>query len=579
MRLLGRTLLCVLLAAPWMPAARADVVVTIRGVEGVLRRNVEDRLGLRAYARDGGKDAAQVRRLHRAAGDDIRSALEAYGYYEPRIKASLAGAGEDWQATYDIDPGPPTLLESVQIEVTGEGAQFPALREAAGKTGLRVGATLHHDQYEQAKSDLARAAYQNGFLDARFAEHLLRVDVPRGRASVRIVLDTGPRYYFGDVTVAQEGLDPAFIARYVPIRPGDPFEPDKVLQAQFVLSDLGYFSTVDVQPHREQAGPEHRVPVVIATTPRPRRRYDIGAGYATDKGAQLTLGAEFRRLNESGHKLKAKALVAQRSDGVGLDYRIPLGTRAGDNLGFTTAYATEHVDESYTRHYDFTIALARTPGKWQREVYVKHTYEWFYVPTKGEDSAKLLLPGVSLSRAELDDPIHARKGWSLFLDVHGGDEAVVSDVTFLQGHAILRGALPLGPRGRLLGRAEFGANVVKEFQDLPVTQRFYAGGDQSVRGYAYQSLGRRDATGTNVGGTYLTTYSLEAENPIWRNWGGAVFFDMGNADDDPAPRLFRGAGIGARYRAPVGTVNVDLAYPLDAEAHRLRLHLGIRVGL
>ena len=579
MRLLGRTVLWALLAALWMPAARAGIDVAVQGVDGALRKNVEDRLGLRAYAEQGGKDPAQVRRLHRAAEDDIRSALEAFGYYEPRIKASLTGAGEDWQATYDIDPGPPTLLESVDLQVTGEGQAFPALLQVIAKTPLHVGGALRHDQYEQTKSDLARAAYQNGFLDARFAEHTLRVDVARSRASVRIVLDSGPRYYFGDVRVAQEGLDPSFIARYVPITPGDPFEPDKLLQAQFVLSDLGYFSTVDVQPHRELAGADHRVPVVIATTPRPRHRYDIGAGYATDKGAQLTLGSEFRRLNDSGHKLKVNALVAQRSDGVGLDYRIPLGTRAGDNLGFTTAYSLEHVAEGYTRHYDFTIDLARTPGKWQREIYLKHTYEQFYVPTTGTDSAKLLMPGVSLQRAELDDPIHARKGWSLFLDVHGGDEAVVSDVTFLQGHAILRGALPLGPRGRLLGRAEFGASAVKEFQALPLTQRFYAGGDQSVRGYAYQSLGRHDATGTNVGGAYLTTYSLEAENPIWGNWGGAVFFDMGNADDDPAPRLFRGTGIGARYRAPVGTVNIDLAYPLDGEAHRLRLHLGIRVGL
>jgi len=118
---------------------------------------------------------------------------------------------------------------------------------------------------------------------------------------------------------------------------------------------------------------------------------------------------------------------------------------------------------------------------------------------------------------------------------------------------------------------------------LPASQRFFAGGDQSVRGYSYQSLGRRDAAGLLVGGKYLSTYSIEAEYRIKGNWGAAVFFDAGSADDDPSSKLYRGTGLGLRYRAPVGTVQIDLAYPLDdplgGHHHPLRPHIGIRVGL
>lgn len=571
-------LLWVAVATPWAPAAGAELRVTITGVDGPERDNVEARLGIHAYAEADGEDDAQIRRLHRQAGDEIRTALQAYGYYAPDVRASLQAAAGDWDARYDIDPGPPTLLDRVQIEVTGDGREFPALVEAVQQTRLRAGERLLHEHYEATKAALGRAAYQNGFLDARFTQHTLRVEPLRRRADVILALDTGPRYFFGEVSVAQQGLDPEFVARYVPIRPGEPFEPEKLLQAQFALSDLGYFATVDVQPRRDQAV-DRRVPVVIATTNRPPRRYDAGIGYGTDTGARLTLGAEFRQLTDLGHKLRSDLRVSEIKNSIGLDYRIPLGTRAGESLGFATTFIDEKIGDGESTRYDFAVTLSRTPGDWQRQLYVKHTYEESFLPATGTDSTKLLMPGVALSRGELDDPIHARLGWSLFLDLHGGHEAVISDVNFLQGRALIRGVLPLGPRARLLGRAEFGASSVDEFRELPVSQRFFAGGDQSVRGYAYQSLGPKDATGKVIGGEYLTTYSGELEYRVWRNWGAATFMDLGNADDDPSPSLKRGVGIGVRYRAPVGMVQVDLAHPLDGDERGVRPHLGIRVGL
>ena len=573
-----RIVLIAALVALVAPPAAAKLRVTIAGLDGDERKNVEARLGLFVYAEADGADDAQIRRLHRQASDEIRSALQAYGYYTPEVRGSLQADGAGWQARYDIEPGAPTLLARVQLEVSGEGRELPALREAVEGTRLREGQRLQHEHYEETKTALARAAYANGYLDARFTEHVLRVEPAQRRAEAILALETGPRYYFGEVSVVQEGLDPEFAARYVPIRPGDPFEPDKLLQAQFALADLGYFGSVEIQPQRDKAV-DQRIPIVIATTRRPPRRYDAGVGYGTDTGARLTLGAEFRQLNDAGHKLRSDLRVSEVKNTIGLDYRIPLGTRAGENLGFATTYTDEKIGDGESQRYGFAITLSRTLGDWQRQLYVKHEYEESFVPETGTDSTKLLMPGVGLSRGELDNPIHARLGWSVFIDAHGGHEAVISDVNFLQGRALLRGVLPAGARTRLLARAEFGATSVDDFSELPASQRFFAGGDQSVRGYAYQSLGPRDAAGKVVGGQYLTTYSFEAEVRVWNNWGAAVFLDLGNADDDPGPGLKRGVGTGVRYRAPVGTVQVDLAHPLDGEERGIRPHLGIRVGL
>ena len=569
--------LLVLLAAA--RPAYAGLEVTVSGVEGSERKNVEARLSILAYADEDGEDEAEIRRLHRRAEADIRGALEAYGYYSPRVRANLTGSGRDWVAAYEIEPGDATLLGTVRVEITGAGKEFEPLVKARADSELREGQRLQHAHYEATKATLARAAFDNGFLDARFTAHALRVDPEALRADVELVLDTGPRYYFGDVTVGQEELDAEFIRRYVPIRTGEPFEPARLLQAQFALSDLGYFATVEVQPHRERAV-EHRVPITITTTPRPPRRYDVGVGYGTDTGARLTLGAEFRRLTDSGHRLRTDLRVSEIKNSIGADYRIPLGTRAGESLGFATGYTDEKVGDGFSRRYDFALTLSRAPGDWQRQLYLKHLYEQSFVPLTGFDTAKLLLPGMTLTRGELDDAIHARLGWSLYFDVHGGHDAVVSDVTFAQVRTQLRGVLPLGKNARFLMRAEFGASALADaFSELPVSQRFFAGGDQSVRGYAYQSLGPLDAEGKVIGGEYLSTYSVEAEYRIAGNWGAAAFFDAGGADDDPNVPLARGVGAGLRYRAPVGTLQLDLAHPLDGDERGIRPHIGIRVGL
>ena len=478
-----------------------------------------------------------------------------------------------------MEPGPPTLLEKVRVEVTGDGQDFPALYEAVARRPLRQGQRLQHAQYENLKAELARIAYHNGFLDAVFTTHTLQVDAANRRADVQLVLETGPRYYFGEVQIEQGKLDDEFLRRYLTIQPGEPFDPRKLLEVQFALSDLGYFGSVEVQALRDAMQDGRRIPVRLVLTPRPARRYDIGAGYGTDTGARVTLGVEFRRLTDTGHKLRTDLRFSEIKNSLGAEYRIPFGTKAAESLGFAAAYTDEKFGDGNSRRYDLGTNLIRLLGDWQRRLYLNFQFEESLFESSGLTTSTLLIPGVSLSRGESDNPIHTRRGWYLFLDAHGAYDDALSDNSFLQLRTQVRAVLPLGERGRLLGRVELGASLVDEFSQLPASQRFFAGGDQSVRGYSYQSLGPLDAAGTVIGGEFLSTYSVEAEYPVWKNWGAAVFFDLGNADDDPTPHLFAGTGAGVRYRAPIGTLQIDLAHPLEGDERGLRLHLGIRVGL
>ncbi len=570
------------LLAMLLPAvARAQIRVEVRGVSGEIKINAENYLTIRDHARDKDLDQAAVDRLHRRAGPELREALRPFGYYNPFIDAALSGAAPDWQAVYTIHPGPRTKLERVQIELSGEGAgEFEAEIERMHRR-LEEGEDLEHRRYDEAKVLLSSAAYAKGYLDAQYRVAELRVKPSDNTAEAALQFDTGPRYYFGDFTVEQqEGgrqLNPEFLRRYVKIQKGEPYDPQLLLNTQFALGDLGYFQNIEVIPQKD-AAVDRQVPILIRTSPRKSQHYDFGVGYGTDTGMRGLIGAEFRQINQYGHTFRVDTQVSEIRNAVVGEYRIPLGNKAGDVFSINGNIGEQDYVSGKSQLRGFGVGLTRTPGKWQRRYSVSYLHE---ESTLGQDSvtADLLMPGLTLNRSSLDDPIYARHGWSLYADTHGGAHNIFSTVSFLQVHGIAKAAYPLGRKARLLGRYEYGANFVEDFGRLPASQRFFAGGDQSVRGYNYQALGPTDSDGKVIGGNFLTTFSVEAETLVWRNWGAAVFWDAGGVSDDPAPAFHHGVGAGLRYRAPVGSIQVDLAHPLDADRDPVRLHIGVRVGL
>jgi translocation and assembly module TamA len=557
----------------------AAVKIEVRGLSGSLLDNVKTRLVLPPEAQDKDIDDAELRRLLRSGTSQIRSALRPFGYYEPKIaEPVLEGEGKNRRVIYSVDQGEPTQVGSITTRFEGEGAQLEPLDRALQKLPLKVGERLKHEDYEAAKKRMSDAALAQGFLDARWLVSELRVVPEERRADIELRMETGPRYFFGPVTVVQDSIRPKILDRYIPIREGRPFDPQGLLDLQFALTDLGYFQTVQIEPQRDKADAERRVPILVTTTPRPRQRYDFGVGYGTDTGARASIDTQWRRLNRWGHTLNTDFQLSENKNTLAGDYRVPLGTKSGENLSFTAATETEKLDSGDTAKYVIGASLNRAPGDWQRRLYLEYTHEESDFGAE-EATADLLTPGVSFTRTASNDPIFTRRGWYLFADLHGAQEGLLSNTGFLQSRMLLRAALPMGRRARLLGRAELGASLVQDFRELPASQRFFAGGDQSVRGYAYQSLGPKDKEGNVVGGRYLSTFSLESEVRIIGNWGGALFVDAGGASDDPGPDLSTGVGIGVRYRVPIGSLQIDLAHPLDDPDTTVRLHLGVRVGI
>ena len=567
--------------------ASESIEVKITGIEGELLDNVTVQLGIAQLAgqtafiplpvadkQDSEITEASVRSLHRAAPKEIRQALQPFGYYSPLIKSTLERVDKRWFAGYLVEAGEPTLIDNVKLDIQGDGRDNADLRKVLESTQLARGQRLQHSHYEATKVALIKAAFAAGYLDARFTHSEIRVNPRQHKAGITLILDTAQRYYFGDIRIDQQILEPAFLDGFVKIERGMPFNTDKLLALQLALDDSGFFSRIEVDIQRKAAEDFH-IPILIKTEAAKKWRFGTGLGFGTDTGPRITLAAERRRINRRGHSIVADSLLSGIEQSVGAQYKIPIGNLVSDRLVFSGKATWEDIaDDGESRRITLGVNRNEQWGKFQRQLYLRFEREDF---TIGEDDeiVNYFIPGVTLSRLKADNVLFPRRGYSWSADMRGAAALLVSDTTFIRAEATGRAVYPLAERARALFRLHTGGIAVEDFTELPTTERFYAGGDRSVRGYKYQTLGPSDESGNNTGGRYLLTGSVEVDYLIWKKWGGAIFIDTGNADDDFPPDLEVGAGAGLRWQTPVGMLRLDFAHPFSNSDDNLRIHISI----
>jgi len=577
---------CILLWTPLAMAAQR-VELEITGLDKTLEENVRAHLGIARLVKQNGiipfvpgQDQPEipvtennVRRLHRQATRDIGDALQPFGYYEPVIDAQLSRDGDIWRAVYHIDPGPPTRIEQLDIQISGAGQTDTRILAARQASRLRQGERLLHAEYETTKQSLLQAALAAGYLDARYRRAELRILKARLQAQIHLLLDTGPRYYFGPIRIEQDILDPDFVQQFVHIEQGEPFNTEALLELQLALGDSGYFNKVEVDPQRAAATDFH-VPVVITTEPAKPRRYAVGLGYGTDTGPRISLASEFRRINRRGHGILVDIRLSSILQSAGAQYQIPIGNLVSDRLIFSSRIESESfVDGGNSDRYTLGVSRNEEWGALQRRLYINFQHENFSL---GDDDGTVdfFIPGVTLSQLRTDDVLFPRRGYSWSTDLRGSP-GLISNTTFARIDLSGKLVFPLSKRGRLLLRSRLGAMSVQDFSELPTSERFFAGGDQSVRGYDYQTLAPTDASGDVVGGQYLAVGSIELDYLFFGNFGAAAFVDSGNASDQFLPSPKTGAGIGFRWRSPVGMLRIDVAHPFDDSNDNYRLHISI----
>lgn len=550
----------------------AKLTVRIQGLEEKLQENVEAYLSIKKLADQPVTNEARMRWLHDKAKEEIRRALQPFGYYRPQIEADLKQTAQGWEAIYRVEPGPPIRIAKVDVEVLGDGADDPAFQRILDKIPLEKGDILRHPRYREIKQAFQNVATERGYFDARFKVSEIRVDLEAYEARIALHYATGKRYRFGDITFHQDVLSPKFLYRYLAFESGDPYRVSSLLSLQSALVDSEYFSRVEVSAAPDKAK-DHIIPVNIYLEPRKKRKFTVGAGFGTDTGLRGKVGFERRRANRWGHSYRLNALASQIKLGLSGEYLIPGENPRTDQYVVHSSYIEENSESIDSKTAIVGVSRQRQEGLWLKNLSLDFQRETFSFDSD-ERTSILLMPSLVWTRVDAENRLDIGKGSRISLELRGAYEGLLSDVSFIQAAARSKWIQPLGENGRLLLRGDLGTSLISDFDELPATVRFFAGGDRSVRGFELDEIGSRNEEGDVIGGRHLMVGSVEYEYLIKENWGIAAFVDSGTAFDE-TPDFKTGVGAGVRWHSPVGPVRVDLASGLEEPGELIRLHVTI----
>lgn len=545
-------------------SAVADLRIEVEGAPSGLADNIEAHFDGFDNEAPGPERAAHVDRR-------IRDAATAMGYYA--LEYQLSWSGDNLQIA--VEPGPPVLWQAAQLQLQGAAASINALESTRRAAPFVPGTIATHKAYEDFKRRWLQQCRAEGFLDARYLDNRLLIDPALQTATAVLNLASGPRYHVAEISYSGSSLDTSLIERLSTMRTGDVFRRSDVNTLRRNLESSRYFKLIDI---KTITLPGERIDIQVQLSDASRHDIGVGMGYDTDSGVRGRLRWDLPRLNRYGHTLHNEATISQPIQELSSTYRIPLSDPLEKSLNFTAAWNRRRVEDT---HSTVTRVDARVIDQWWDDWIGAWGLGLYQETSKEGDEAAIqtsyLLPSTTLNhvvRHLVPDPQHGHSTW---FNVAGSSQQLGADTEFLRLQAGYKRLLPLGGPHLLIGRAELGAIITKDILAVPLSQRFFTGGDQSVRGYELGSLSPRNSEGDPRGGQYLNVFSLEYSVKVLPSWRVGLFTDIGRAYDESSAPWHIGSGFGLRWLSPIGQVRVDVAFPVDDEFEsgpRLHIFMG-----
>lgn len=523
-------------------------------------------------------DAEEMARLQRQSDQTARDLLATEGYFSPQVESAVEWLGDDWRVDYRIEPGARTQVRSVKLAFDG------ALNTRAGEDNLRKrtvsnfslkqGMPFRQADWDAAKRAVLRPLLVDTYLTARIAASEARIDPATQSADLTLTIDSGPAFFYGTPVISGTQRYPESIARNLyPVKPGQPYRQQDLLDYQVALEASGYFAqaTVRIDPDPAQAA---AVPIQVDVVERKKKLFSVGVGVSTDTGARVQASWLHRDILDRGLRLKldARLETAQRTGAVELAWPRTSGGHV-NSLGLQLK--REDIKGQETRSTVLAAKRSHTHGQIETTLSLQYQTEEQRIANALNASNQALTANYAWTQRTVGRAFFPQRGYVLTLQGGGAAKALLSDTSFVRLVGRHTQYFPAGENGRLILRGELGSVLADGRSGIPTDFLFRAGGDNSVRGYAYQSIGRTLGGGVESV-RYLATGSVEYNYFFNQNWGMALFVDAGDAADSPGglSPVF-GYGLGARYRSPVGPVNLDLAYGEATDEFRLHFSLGV----
>ncbi len=520
----------------------------------------------------------QLRQLFKTAPQQVKDLLATEGYFSPAVEADLEPGKEIWTATLTIWPGEPTRVTSIEITIGGaidnDPDRIKRIEDAKDAFGIKIGSVFRQADWDTAKQRALHSLHRKRYAAASVVDSGVQID-PRARAArMSVTINSGPPFTFGTVSVTGLQRYPERIVLNLnSIQPGSAYDEAELLKYQRRLQASGYFASVVVaagsNPERADG-----TPIRVSVVEGAARKLQLGVGFSTDRGvraqAQYTDKNTLDRALRFTGSVKLDRLSQEAVAGLYLP-RNAQGHVYGveGNYNFQDIQGEQRTDLSLTGARTFTVEERESQQSLQ------FLTESRTLADGSQDDRKALLAAQTWRWNNLDDLLAPRRGYFLSLQAGAAAEALLSDSNFGRLYGKGTYLLPVRDFGTVVLRAEAGAVLAETRDNVPSAYLFRTGGDTTVRGYAFESLGVPEG-GAIVGGRYLGVGSIEYIQWIRPQWGAAVFVDAGNAVDEIEDfRAALGYGVGARWSSPIGSLNLDVAYGEQVGEWRLHFSAGI----
>ncbi|WP_220717989.1 autotransporter assembly complex protein TamA [Agarivorans litoreus] len=535
------------------------------GISGEAKDNVKVYLEAQTFP-----DNSSARRIISASSEQTKLALRALGYYQSRIKITKHAENT---FLVDVELGERLQINKFDLNIVGAASKDSRFNSAVTRSGLAQGQVFTHAAYDNLKSEFNRLASRYGYFDAVYHKAEVQISIVNNTADIHLSYDSGERYRFGDIVFTNPELPRTMFANLAEFSKQDYYDSQKVGEFNQRLGETDYFQVISVRPDVENRH-DDQIDLLVGLQLKPRDTFEVGGGITTDIGPRVRFKWTRPWVNDNGHSIAFEIEAAAPKQSALFVYRIPIDNPVDDYLDIQTGYIREKTNDTESEKTILsTTRQWRLESDWTPSLYLRWQHER-YRQAEQFSVSDLVLPGVNFARLRTRGGLDPYWGDNLQVSLEVAHPYWGSDVEMLR-LAGLSKWLRSYQNHRMLLRADLGGIFVDDISDVPASMRFFAGGDQSIRGYDYKTIGPKNELGQLIGGKYLAVASVEYNYQFAEKWRWATFVDGGTATNDFSEPVSVGVGMGIRWLTLIGPLRLDVAKGLQNESDPWRLHFSL----
>lgn len=572
---------------------------------------LEKHLELRRFQHQPDLQRRELTRLLGATNANVRDLIGTLGYFSPTVTVEVTETPDSEEAprkvTVKVEPGPQTVIRQSELHFSGLNAKDPDGKEQRDlireSWPLKTGEHFSQNAWSGAKSGGLKILQAKRYPTARIDTSLADIDADKNEANVSVTYDPGASYTFGPLVIeGTQRYDAVGLARLARLPEGEVYDQTTLLDTQQRLVSSGYFDSVfltladtpdaevgDSPQKQEEARAEQgrhvTSPVIAKVREAKLQKWVFGVGLSTDTGPRLSVDHIHNKVPGLGWRAVSKLQIDRKNP------LLSTQLTALPGADYWRWFVGAKLEREPVGDFDVNSAQLRA-GRTRSEEHIDRTYylQYDYAKTQGTGAppaSSSLLANYGWTGRYFNNTLSPTSGYGLGWEAGVGTTLTPQRTPFTRVTGRWMMLMPIGERdaetlrrSRLQLRAWGGAITARKDAELPMTLMFLAGGDNSIRGYGYQTIGAKTNNGKVIGGRYLAAGSVEWQRPITikgnaYDWEHATFIDAGTVGDDANAMYARvGVGTGIRWRSPVGPVQADIAYGLQSHDVRLHLRLG-----